>query len=89
VEFWSATGMFGTYAGQNSDLTPWLAHAEINRDRNLRLQYLAGMASNLYQEGSIYEEILQYRRYPAELFDGADESINALRESLERSKSEP
>ena len=34
------------YAGRNEDLTPWLADAVVNTDRNLRLQYLAGWAIN-------------------------------------------
>src|ERR1039458_9712705 len=38
VGFNSAIQMLGTYAGQASDLRPWLADAEINRDGDLRLQ---------------------------------------------------
>ena len=45
----SATDLFSTYAGKRPDLDPWLADAMINRDRNLRLQYLAGLGLNLYQ----------------------------------------
>jgi hypothetical protein len=41
---------------------PWLAGAQINRDRNLRLMYMAGL------EAEILDEILSYRDYPAELF---------------------
>src|SRR3954469_7678588 len=37
----SAIDLFATYAGSASDLQPWLKDAQINRDRNLRLQYLA------------------------------------------------
>ena len=36
----------------------WLADAELNRDRNLRLQYLAGLALNRYDERAIYREIV-------------------------------
>ena len=86
VGFSSAISLLATYAGQASDLGPWLEFAEINRDRNLRLQYLAGMAANFYQEGMIYEELLIYRRYPEKLFDGSDESIEALRRALKGSK---
>ncbi len=39
--------------GTAQDLAPWLKDAAINRDRNLRLQYLAGMGLNLYQSGPI------------------------------------
>ena len=33
--------------------------AEINRDSNLRLQYLAGMGLNTYQNAAIYDEMLR------------------------------
>jgi spermidine synthase len=68
VGFASAIQMLGTYAGQASDLKPWLQDAEINRDRNLRLQYLAGFALNESKEGEIYNQMLVYRRYPVNLF---------------------
>ena len=35
----SATDLFATYAGWAKDFEPWLKDAQINRDRNLRLQY--------------------------------------------------
>jgi spermidine synthase len=72
VGFSSAIQMLGTYAGQASDLRPWLADAEINRDGDLRLQYLAGFALNNSQEGEIYSRMLTYRRYPENLFVVSD-----------------
>ena len=42
IGMFSATDLFSTYAGKRPDLDPWMADAIINRDRNLRLQYLAG-----------------------------------------------
>jgi spermidine synthase len=80
----SAVELFSTYAGQASDLRPWLEDAEINRDRNLRLQYLAGMGVNLYQNAAIYNEILKYRRFPDNLFTGSEPLVQALRAALER-----
>lgn len=68
VGFPQILDLLSTYAGQASDLEPWLKDAEINRDRNLRLQYLAGMGLNLYDEKHIYNEILSYREYPEKLF---------------------
>ena len=50
VGFRSAIDLLSTYAGQASDLQPWLKGAEINRDGNLRLQFLAGMALNTAAE---------------------------------------
>jgi spermidine synthase len=57
---------------------PWLAGAQINRDRGLRLQYLAGMALNVNDEAGIYREILQYRQFPMNLFTGSRENLEAL-----------
>jgi spermidine synthase len=68
VGFGSAIALLSTYAGQASDLRSWLADAEINRDGNLRLQYLAGLALNKSMEGAIYSQMLTYRRYPENLF---------------------
>jgi spermidine synthase len=72
IGFNSAVDLFSTYAGSASDLKPWLKDAPINRDRNLRLQYLAGLGSNLYQSGPIYAEMLTYRTLPENLFVGSD-----------------
>ncbi len=84
VGFNSATDLLATYAGQATDLRPWLEGAEINRDRNLRLQYLAGMDLNSYQEGRIYDEMLAYCVFPEELFVGSPRSRLVLREALSR-----
>ena len=75
----SAVEILETYAGRASDLKPWLNGAEINRDRNLRLQYLAGLAVNASREGIIYDEILRYRRFPADLVVGSGQDVRALR----------
>ena len=74
--------LFATYAGRAADLKAWLADAQINRDRNLRLQYLAGLGLNVYQSDAIYTEILQYRRYPDGLFTGSDSLMQSLRWSI-------
>jgi spermidine synthase len=81
VELGGVAGLMSTYAGQARDLRPWLADAQINRDRNLRLQFLAGMANNVYDAG-IYEGMLMYRRFPEEMFTGAPEPIEGLRHSM-------
>jgi spermidine synthase len=81
----SAVDLFSTFAGRASDLAPWLQDAAINRDRNLRLQFLAGMGLNLYQSDVIYSAMLQYaRRFPDELFTGSPETIQRLREGIAR-----
>jgi spermidine synthase len=82
VGFTSAIALLSTYAGQGPDLRPWLADAEINRDGNLRLQYLAGLALNKSLEGAIYSQMLTYRRYPANLFVVSDKLRPALMMAL-------
>jgi spermidine synthase len=72
VGFTDAFSLLGTYAGQARDLAPWLADAQINRDSNLRLQYLAGMGLNTYENAGIYDDMLKYRKYPDNLFVGSD-----------------
>jgi len=82
VGFNSALDLLGTYAGRGTELAPWLVDAEINRDRNLRLMYIAGLGMNLYQQGSIYDAILQYRDWPEGLFVGEPARVETLRAML-------
>jgi spermidine synthase len=85
--FNSATDLFATYAGQPTDLAPWLADAQINYDMNLRLQYLAGMGLNLYQSGPIYAEMIQYAsRFPEGLFTGSPGTLAELRQAFDRAR---
>jgi spermidine synthase len=86
VGFYSGIALLSTYAGQDADLRPWLARAQINRDVNLRLQYLAGLTANRYDEAGIYEQMLYYRRYPEKLFAGSEEDLRALRLALKMPK---
>jgi spermidine synthase len=78
VGFVSAFQMLGTYAGQASDLKPWLEGAQINRDNNLRLQYLAGLALNEKHEVDIYKQMLEYRNYPDNLFAVSGQRKDAM-----------
>jgi spermidine synthase len=82
VGFPSALSLMSTYAGQARDLRPWLADAQINHDRDLRLQYLAGMGLNSYQEDDIYQQMLSYRRYPENLFTASVPTRVSLEQSL-------
>jgi len=75
----SAGDILGTYAGRARDLAPWLADAEINRERHLRLQYLAGLAANTDHRFAIFGGILSYRRYPADLFVASADTEARLR----------
>jgi spermidine synthase len=81
----SAVDLFSTYAGTAAELQPWLKDANINRDRNLRLQYLAGLGLNLYQSESIYADMLAYASgYPNNLFVASDATVSALRAGIRR-----
>jgi spermidine synthase len=84
VGFKSAVDLLTSYAGRASDLQPMLAGAQINRDMNMRLQYIAGMGLNSVTSPQLYGEILSYRKFPGDLLTGSPERLDALREVLER-----
>jgi spermidine synthase len=84
IGFNSAIDLLATYAGRKPELNPWLSDAQINRDDDLRLQFLAGFDLNLDQREQTYREILGYRQYPADLFVGSPATLNALREAILR-----
>jgi spermidine synthase len=83
----SAVDLFSTYAGRKPDLEPWLRDATINRDRNLRLQYLAGLGLDLYQADVIYADMLKYvAKTPTDLFVASDATKNALFAAIQRAQ---
>jgi spermidine synthase len=86
IGFRSAFSLVATYAGQARDLKPWLKHAEINRDHNLRLQYLAGLGLNFDESGLIYTDLSLYRRFPEEIFVNSAIWSEALRRAIEQPK---
>ncbi len=79
IGFESATSLYGSYAGRATDLGEWLSDAAINSDRNLRLQYLAGLGFNQRSANLTYSGMEQYRRFPEGLFAGTPERIDYLR----------
>ena len=79
IGFNSAIDLFATYAGRASEMGDYLNDAQVNRDRNLRLQYLAGIGVNVYAQDVIYRHILEHRKYPTGLFTGSPERMDALR----------
>ena len=83
VGIYSAVELFGTYSGSRTDMANWLQDAEINTDRNLRLQYLAGLGLNQYESASIYRGLIQETRYPDHLFDGSEQTLAALRAHID------
>lgn len=80
----SAVELFGTYAGSRTDMANWLQGAEINTDRNLRLQYLAGLGLNQYESASIYRGLIEETRYPDHLFEGSEETLAKLRAHVDQ-----
>ena len=60
----------------------WLSSAAINTDRNLRLQYLAGLGLNSMSYQKVYRNILAYRKFPDGLLVGSGGRIDALRTLL-------
>lgn len=78
----SPVDLFATYAGRGRDLAPWLAGAAINHDSNLRMQYLAGLGLDRDDSAAIYENVLQFRRFPADLFASSEGRLDSLRRAL-------
>ncbi|MBI4484584.1 MAG: hypothetical protein HY655_01105, partial [Acidobacteria bacterium] len=76
-----------TFAGRKAEFEPWLQGAAINRVRNLRLQYLAGMGLNLYEADAIYASMLEYGKPPTDLFVGSDATMKALLDGIDRAQS--
>ena len=84
IGFYSAVDILSTFAGRPSDLKPWLQDAMINRDRNLRLQYLAGMSLNLYQADAIYKSMVSRGvKYPDGYFTGSPGLVDMLKQAIE------
>jgi len=84
AEFNSAFDLMATYAGRASGLAPMLSDAEINRDLNMRLQYVAGWGLNSITSAQVYRKLLSYRQFPQDLLTGTGERMDVLREVLGR-----
>jgi spermidine synthase len=82
VGFHNAVDLLATYAARASDLGDWMKDAQINTDRNLRLQYLAGMALNNYNETGILNDITRSYQFPLDMFVGAGDRVHQLQDRL-------
>jgi spermidine synthase len=76
--------LLAQYAGRASDLGEWMTGAQINRDRNLRLQYLAGMSVNSYVATNIQQGILDYYEFPKDMFVGSPGRVEEMKAALGR-----
>jgi spermidine synthase len=88
VGFHSAAELLGTYAARGRDLRGWLAHAEINRDRGLRLQYLAGLALNQGNAPFIYGQIEAKGSFPPDVFTGSPAALEAVEKNFKAWRSD-
>jgi spermidine synthase len=79
IGFNSATSLLSTFGGHARDLKPWLRDAQVNTDRNLRLQFLAGFNLNANEAAETYRGILVVRQYPEDLFAGSPPTMQLLR----------
>jgi spermidine synthase len=82
IGFTTGVDLLSTFAAQGPQLSSWLADAQINRDRNLRLQYLAGLGLNRYEQALIYSQIIANRQVPPDLFRGSPERLAAIRAAI-------
>jgi spermidine synthase len=89
IGIYSAVDLMSTFTAQKSDLAAWLAGADINHDRDLRLQYLAGWGINSDLEDTLYREMLRYRQPPLNLFTGSPEQMQSLFSALSAQSSTP
>lgn len=79
VGFQSAVDLLARFGGQAADLASWLKGAQLNRDGNLRLQYLAGWGQNVHRQESLYDEIVAHRQFSDTVFVGSELRREELR----------
>jgi spermidine synthase len=82
IGMYSAVDLFSTFGGQAPDFAGWLKDAQINRDRNMRLQYLAGRGLNLYRADAIYADMLTHAKDPQGIFEGSPEKRQQLQQRI-------
>ena len=78
----SADDVLVAFAGRAPELTPFFGGASLNRDRNLRLMYLAGMGINADEAAAIHEEIFRHRSFPDRLIVASPQRLERIRTSI-------
>ncbi|HEV2957876.1 MAG TPA: fused MFS/spermidine synthase [Xanthobacteraceae bacterium] len=86
VGFTSALDLISSYAARGPNLAAWLKGAAVNTDRDLRLQYLAGMGLNVADQNRIYSELTKARQLPDGLFVGSEANLAELRNAIENAE---
>jgi spermidine synthase len=83
VGFDSPLDLLSTFVADAASLEPWLADAELNTDRNLRLQYLAGDGLNVLAASDIFAALAAAAPgVPTTLFTGTPAQLEELRQRL-------
>ncbi len=77
-----AVDLLSSFAADAHHLTPWTDGAQLNEDRNLRLQYLAGLALNQQIAPEILRNIMSHYAFPSDIFHGRPETLEALQAEL-------
>lgn len=80
VGFDSAVKILQSYSGGKLELADWLQDGELNLDRNLRLEYLAGKAFTFDSSNLIYQAMISRVKYPENVFDVSSDESRELRE---------
>jgi spermidine synthase len=81
--------LLATFAGDGRGLQSFLSSAQINTDRNLRLQYLAGMSVHSWLGTEILQSILGCYHFPEQTFVGSPSRLRALRVALDAAGRKP
>jgi spermidine synthase len=79
--------LFATYSGRREDLTAWLEGAPVNRDRNLRMQYLAGLGMDYDDAAAIFAGMITHTRFPEAMFTSSEGRVDSLKRSWQKSQS--
>ena len=84
IGFYSAPNLLATFAGRAEELKGWTKDAIINRDKGLKLQYLAGLGLNLYRANDIYQNMVAYGpKMPQGMFVGSPTTVDLLARLIE------
>ena len=83
IGFESPLDLMSTFVADAESLEPWLEGAPRNTDRNLRLQYLAGQALNVFAAEEIFDALVgSGPHFPEGLYSGTPAQLEELRQRL-------
>jgi spermidine synthase len=71
--------MLALFLGDDQSLSGWLSGVPLNRDRNLRLEYLAGAAAYRNERQKVFAKVARFRTWPKKLFRGDFARQEAIR----------